>query len=375
MIENKILKVASNFQTEGQLTGAEAYGSGHIHETYRLTNKNKVLPDYLLQKLNTHVFKDIEQLCSNIQTVTSHLRGKIAKIPGSNTAKEVLTLIPTFEGQYFYECPEGDFWRMYLFLKNTKSYDLVESRKQAFEGGRGYGLFLTLLSDLNPNLLYEVLPDFHNMEYRMDQLNKVIEKDPVKRVKDVGDEIEFFKEKIDRLMIIRKMGQAGQLPLRITHNDTKFNNVLLNRNNRAQCVIDLDTVMPGYVAFDFGDAIRTIVNTADEDEKDLEKISVNMELFEGFAEGFIREAIAMLNENELDSLAHGCLLLPFIMGTRFLTDYIDGDNYYRTHFPGHNLQRARAQFRLVERLEEQFQKMQDIIHQVSTTEKSKLETK
>lgn len=375
MKENKILEVASNFQTEGQLTGAEAYGAGHIHETYRLTNKNPGLPDYLLQKVNIHIFKDIEQLSSNIQIVTAHLREKIAEIPGSDTTKEVLTLIPTIEGQNYYECPEGGFWRMYLFLEDTKSYDLVETRKQAFEGGRGYGRFLSLLSDLNPDLLYEVLPDFHNMEYRLDQLNKAIEKDPVGRVKEVRKEIEFFREKIDRMMMIRKMGQAGQLPLRITHNDTKFNNVLLDRNNQAQCVIDLDTVMPGYVAYDFGDAIRTIVNTAEEDEKDMEKISVNMELFEGFAEGFIREAIAMLNENELDSLAHGCLLLPFIMGTRFFTDYIDGDNYYRIHFQGHNLQRARAQFCLVERLEEQFQKMQDIIHQVSTTEKSTLKTK
>jgi hypothetical protein len=179
-------------------------------------------------------------------------------------------------------------------------------------------------------------------------------------------------EKQEKMKTILNWGKEGLLPVKTTHNDTKFNNVLLNEDDKAQCVIDLDTVMPGYVAYDFGDAIRTIVNTAAEDEKDLEKIGVNMALFESFAQGFLHESIDGLNQKEIESLAYGCLLLPFIMGLRFLTDYLDGDNYYKVHFPGHNIQRARAQFRLVEKLEGQFPTMQRIIRQSGENEKAKL---
>ena len=364
MGKNEFSEIISNFQIEGEIINVEAYGSGHIHETFRLKNKKSDLNDYLLQKINTKIFKSVSNLMSNIQLVTSHLRKKVSEIPGSDVDNEVLTLILTTTGQNYYAHDDGSCWRMYLFLKGTQSYDLVENEKQAYEGGTAYGRFQSLLADLDASRLYEILPDFHNINYRLNLFQEAIDRDPFNRVKQVGREIDIVRAKQEKMMTILKMGENGLIPLKTTHNDTKFNNVLLNQNNVAQCVIDLDTIMPGYVAYDFGDAIRTIVNTATEDEKDLVKIGVDMQLFESFTKGFIREANKDLCTAEIESLAHGCLLLPFLIGLRFLTDHIDGDNYFRIHFPGHNRQRARSQFRLAEKIEEQFPRLQSIIYQI-----------
>ena len=372
MTTSEIRQIISVFQLEGNIIEIAPHGSGHIHETFHLKNENPDADDYILQKINHSVFKNVEKLMENIELVTRHLRAKVAGTPGGNSSDNVLTLVSTISGTSYYKHDDGSYWRVYLFLKKTKSYDLVENPDLAFEGGRAYGRFQSLLADLDAARLFEVLPNFHNIEYRLNLFDDALKNDPVKRVPECAREIAFVREKQEKMTTILNWGRAGLLPVKTTHNDTKFNNVLLDENNKAQCVIDLDTVMPGYVAYDFGDAIRTIVNTAEEDEKDLGKIGVNMPLFESFASGFISESINGLNERELESLAHGCLLLPFIIGLRFLTDHLDGDNYYKIHFAGHNLQRARAQFRLVEKLEEQFQNMQEIIRKVGEVEKAKL---
>ncbi len=364
-----ILKIVSEFQVKGVIDKIEKYGSGHIHETYYLKNKDPWQDDYILQEINHKIFTNIPRLMANIRHVTSHLYKKVSEIPGSDPKQEVLTLVPANNGSDYYLHSDGSYWRIFLFLKGTRSYDLVETTKQAYEGGRAYGRFQSLLSDLDASQLYEILPNFHNLEYRLGLLQDAVKSDSFNRLQEVQDLLRFVYSREDKMMTILNRGKAGILPVKITHNDTKFNNVLLDKDDRAQCVIDLDTVMPGYVAYDFGDAVRTIVNTAKEDEKDLEKINVNMYLFEGFAKGFMQEAVHRLTRNEIDSLSHGCLLLPFIMGVRFLTDYIAGDIYYTIHFPDHNLQRARAQFRLVEKLEKQFPAIQKIILQLSEHDK------
>ncbi len=361
MKKNELTEIANHFFIEGNVADCVPFGSGHIHDTFRIVNEEPDKQDYLLQKVNTDIFGDMAKLMNNIDIVTKHLKKKIAKIPGSNPDKEVLTIIKTKNDEFFHKHTDGSSWRVFLFLDETNSYDLVENATQAYEGGKGYGRFLSLLGDLNAKQLHEVLPKFHNIESRLNLLQNAIDEDKVDRVKEVQKEIDFVKAQEEKMLVVLNMGKEGKIPLKTTHNDTKFNNILLDKNDKAQCVIDLDTVMPGYVAYDFGDAIRTIVNTANEDEKDLSKINVNMELFEGFAKGFLAEAKDNLNDDEIESLAYGCILLPFIMGVRFLTDYIDGDNYYKIHFPEHNIQRARAQFRLVERLIENFPKMQEII--------------
>lgn len=371
MTENEIKKIAEQFAIEGTVGELKAYGSGHIHETYRLKNADTQKPDYILQKINNSIFTNVEELMNNIQTVINHLQEQKQNDTTGSVKGEVLQLVPALDGKTYYQHTDGSFWRVYVFLEGTRSYDLIENDKQAREGGKGYGRFISALADLDPNKIFEVLPDFHNMQHRLNQLDTAIAKDPVDRLRTVAEEVNFVKERAERMTTIKRMGDAGELPLRITHNDTKFNNVLLNENDEAHCVIDLDTIMPGYIAYDFGDAVRTTINTADEDEKDLEKIQLNMNVFKAFSEGFIGETGATLTDNEVKSLSEGCLMLPFIMGVRFLSDYIDGDNYYRIHSPHHNLQRARAQFQLVRKLEENFEEIKNIIEQTSAKAKSK----
>jgi hypothetical protein len=359
--------IAAQFTTEGKIAAFKPHGSGHIHDTFQVINAQPEYPDYLLQRINHHVFKNVPALMENIQVVTSHLRAKLNAMPEASPEKEVLTLIPTRTGHWYYQDEAGNYWRLYYFLDDTHTYDIVQTPQQAYEGGKAFGKFQRLLADLPVNLLHDTIPDFHNIESRLRLFRDAIRRDPVGRVKEVQPEIQAIEQRAEIMGTVLRLGQTGQIPLRITHNDTKFNNILLNAADKAQCVIDLDTVMPGYVAYDFGDAIRTTVNTAAEDEKELEKITVNMDLFRGFTQGFLEETGSFLSQAELDSLSYGVLLLPYIMGLRFLTDYIDGDNYYKIGFPGHNLQRSRAQLQLVSKLEEQFERMARIINEIART--------
>lgn len=360
-------EVISQFNIAGSIASIQSHGSGHIHDTFQLVNTQKEHPDYLLQRINHHIFKNVPLLMDNIRLVTKHLRMKLADIPGGDPEKEVLTLVSTRFSQCYYQDTAGNYWRMYYFLKNTITYDIVQTQQQAYEGGKAFGRFQALLSDLEVNQLHETIPNFHNIQSRLQLFRAAVQKDRVNRVKEVSAEIAFLENRAEAMGAILRLGESGALPLRITHNDTKFNNVLLNSQNKAQCVIDLDTVMPGYVAYDFGDAIRTTVNAAAEDEKDLEKVSVNMDLFESFTKGFLDETRLLLSETEIASLAQGVLLLPYIMGLRFLTDYIDGDNYYKIHFPEHNLQRSRTQLQLVRKLEEVYPQLDRIILAYSNT--------
>lgn len=357
--------ILSRFEIKGQPASAAPYGSGHIHDTYLVKNAEAGQPDYILQRINHLVFKNVPALMDNIRLVTSHLRQKLEALPDAQPDKEVLTLVPTRDQNWYHQDENGNYWRLYYFLDNTRSYDLVSTPQQAYEGGKAFGKFQALLADLPVKQLHDTIPDFHNVVSRLRLFQAAKLADPVGRVAEVGPEIAFVEERREAMQTIFRLAAAGKLPLRITHNDTKFNNVLLNQQDQAQCVIDLDTVMPGYVAYDFGDAIRTIINAAPEDEADLEKIQLQESLFEGFAKGFLEETGATLTSDELDSLVQGVLLLPFIMGLRFLTDYIDGDHYYKIRFPEHNLQRCRAQFQLVRKLEARQESLQEIIRQLS----------
>jgi len=366
MLHN-IAQIVSNFCIEGDIAAIVPYGSGHINDTFHLKNTDPGLSGYLLQRINHHVFENVPALMRNVQLVTDHLREKLSRIPESNPDKEVLTIIWTKDQQCFF-CDEADnYWRMYCFLKDTKSYDMVLTEQQAYEGGKAFGKFQLLLSDLDANLLSETIPGFHNITMRLDRLNKAVLLDPKGRVKDVLTELTFIVERANTMVAIMNLGKEGKLPLRIIHNDTKFNNILLDMDDHAQCVIDLDTVMPGYVAYDFGDAIRTIINTAPEDEADLEKIGLSIPLFKAYAEGYLKNAVSFLSGMEVKSLVMGVLLIPYMQGVRFLTDYIEGDVYYKTHFAGHNLQRTRAQFQLLKKLEDNYDLLDQTIQNVAKT--------
>ncbi|WP_276496641.1 phosphotransferase [Pontibacter litorisediminis] len=363
--EARLREVLAQFDLKGSIASVQPYGSGHIHDTYAVKNGDDSCPDYLLQRINHNVFKNVPLLMENIDLVTQHLRQKLQHIPGARPDEEVLTLVPTQSKQSYHQDQDGNYWRVYLLLDGTRSYDIVETPQQAFEGGKAFGKFMSLLADLDTNQLHESIPDFHNIENRLRLLAEAVSRNPLDRVAQVREELDFVHKRAQDMSTICQLGRKGKLPLRTTHNDTKFNNVLLDKDDKALCVIDLDTVMPGYVAYDFGDAIRTTVNKAAEDEPDLSKINADLDLFRAFTEGFLQETSAFLTEEEVNSLEPGARLLPYIMGVRFLTDYIDGDHYYKIHFPEHNLQRARAQFRLVEVLEEKTPLLQRMIQEMA----------
>jgi hypothetical protein len=362
-----IPEIVANFCTEGNVEIIVPFGSGHINDTFHVKATDPELPGYLLQRVNHHVFKDVPALMNNVQLVTNHLKKKLTEIPDANPTKEVLTMVWAKDKQCFFCDTAGNYWRMYLFLKDTKSYDLVLTDQQAYEGGKAFGKFQLLLSDLDANLLFETIPDFHNIAMRLDRLNKAVLADVEGRVKEVLPELTFVIERADAMVTILNLGKEGKLPLRITHNDTKFNNILLDMNDHGQCVIDLDTVMPGYVAYDFGDAIRTIINTASEDESDITKVNLNIPLFKAYTEGYFKSAGGFLSDMEVKTLVLGILLIPYMQGVRFLTDYIEGDVYYKTRFAEHNLQRTRVQFQLLKKLEEQYAVLDQIIQSVAKT--------
>ena len=352
--------IIAHFNAKGEEFELTDFGSGHINDTFLVKCKSGTPPAYLLQKINSFVFKNIDGLMNNILYVTNHLKKKV-KSYGGNPENEVLTLIAAKDGKYYYKDSQSNYWRMTYFLENTKSYDLVTTGKQAYQGGFAFGRFQYMLSDLNPSVLIDTIPDFLNIETRLKHFNAAIRSDVCGRLKSVLEEVGFLDSRAVAMLEIPNLGKAGALPLRVIHNDTKFNNILLDERDNIQCVIDLDTVMPGYVAYDFGDAIRSIINTAAEDEGDLSAIQLNIPLFSEFTKGYLSQTKHFIFDMERKSLIMGVLLLPYMQSVRFLTDYLEGDVYYKTHFPGHNLQRARSQMQLFKMLELNRNKLDEIV--------------
>ena len=339
-----------HFITKGGEFEITDFGFGHINDTFIVKHKSGIYPAYLLQKINSFVFKNIDGLMNNMLHVTNHLKKRVADY-GGNPEKEVLTLIAAKDGKYYCKDSQSNYWRMTYFLENTKSYDLVTTGKQAYQGGFAFGRFQHMLSDLDPSVLIDTIPDFLDIETRLRHFNLAIKNDCCGRLGSVLTEVDFLHTRVVAMMEIPNLGKAGALPLRITHNDTKFNNILLDERDNIQCVIDLDTVMPGYVAYDFGDAVRSIINTAAEDVRDLNTIQLNIPLFIEFTRGYLSQTKPFITDMERKSLIMGVLLMPYMQSVRFLTDHLEGDVYYKTHFPGHNLQRARAQIQLFKMLE------------------------
>ena len=364
-MDRDLREIFDRFRANGSFESASPYGSGHIHDTFLVKTVEKESDDYILQRLNNRIFKNIPQLQKNIERVTGHLRARLIAKPGSDIKRECLNLINSHDGKTWITDEEGGYWRMYLYITNHKSYNIVDSTDKAFEGGKAIGRFQVMLSDLGGEPLFETIPWFHDIEKRLEVFYGKVKTDPVKRAESVQNEINFVIERAEEMKVILRLGGEGKIPLRITHNDTKFNNILFDENDKALCIIDLDTVMPGYVHYDFGDAIRTATNMASEDEKDLSLVRMNIELFRSYSEGYLSEASGTLNKIEKEYLAFAPRLITYTQAVRFLTDYLDGDNYFKIHHEHHNLQRARAQFRLIESMEEQYQDMQQIIKQLA----------
>jgi len=355
---SNLRSILRNFCIEGKPAAISRIGSGHINDSYLVTTTHA---EYVLQRINHTIFRNVPELTNNILKVTSHLKEKLLNQPVGLNSFCITQLIPTGKGEYFFQDHGGNFWRLYTCISGTKSYDIIENPQLAYEGGKAFGIFQYLTSDIDPDALYEILPNFHNIETRLSDFREIVKRDPAGRVKDVQREIFFIEERAVEMHTILNLGQQKKITLRITHNDTKFNNILFNENNRAISIVDLDTVMPGYLLYDFGDAIRTGANMAAEDEEDLSKVGIDLGLFKAYSTGYLEIARKFLCPAEIDHLAFSAKFMTYIIGLRFLTDHLDGDHYYRIHFPGHNLQRAKSQFKLLKDMDLNFSSMKEII--------------
>lgn len=358
-----MINIVNQFVTEGTVASIKPFGSGHINDSYKVNTTPESSPDYVLQRINHHIFSNVPELTSNILKVSNHISKKLAGHADLRHFK-IIRLIQTRDGHFFHHDSEGNYWRLYDFVRGSISYDEVANAELAYEGGMAFGIFQFLASDIDPLSLYEILPDFHNIAKRLTKFRDTVSHNPANRAKETKQEISFVETRSEEMHTILRLGEQGRIPLRVTHNDTKFNNILFNSGNKAISVVDLDTVMPGYILYDFGDAIRTGASTAPEDEADLSKVHIDLKLFEAYSKGYLEIARSFLNRDETDHLAFSAKFMTYIIGLRFLTDYIDGDRYYKTGFPGHNLQRARAQFKLLQSMEQNFSQMQGIIRKI-----------
>lgn len=362
--QEELIKIAKSFQLEGTVTSIQPYGSGHINDTFRLLIKTQDREkSFILQRMNGEIFKNRDELMSNIVRVTSFLKEKILA-QGGDPERETLQIIPTTEGKSYYTQENGDGWRVYPFITDTVSYDLAESPEDFYRSGYAFGNFQYLLADFPAKELYETILNFHNTVDRFAKFKKAVEADVMGRAKEVEKEIRFVMEREKDCHFFGELLENGEVPLRVTHNDTKLNNVLFDKDSaRAICVIDLDTVMPGFAAHDFGDAIRFGASTAAEDEKDLTKVSCNMNLFEAYFKGYMEGCRGSLTRREVETLPMGAKIMTFECGIRFLTDYLEGDVYFKTHYEGQNLYRTRTQLKLVKDMEEKWETMEKIVNQ------------
>jgi hypothetical protein len=359
-LKHNVRNVARHFQIPGEFCSAEPYGSGHINDTYCVVfDQAGTTTRYLFQRINHKIFKNPVALMENIQRVTAHLAGKMSGEP--DFSRRVLTLIPERNGQFYHRDDQGNYWRAYLFIEKAKTYDAVESASQAFEAAKAYGRFQKLLTDLPAPRLHDTIPDFHHTPKRFATLLKAVEKDAFNRAGFAKAEITFA---LQRAAIVDVLINA-KLPERVTHNDTKFNNVMLDDvTGEGVCVVDLDTLMPGLALYDFGDMVRTTTSPAKEDERDLSKVQMQFPMFEALVRGYLTSADDFLTKAEKQQLAFAGKLITFEIGIRFLTDYLSGDNYFKIHREGHNLDRCRTQFKLVESIEYQEEAMNELIESI-----------
>ncbi|SHO48644.1 Phosphotransferase enzyme family protein [Anaerocolumna xylanovorans DSM 12503] len=357
-----IEKAIAQFQTEGNVKSYGRYGNGHINDTFAVVFKEDVKEKrYILQRINHSIFKDPEKLMFNITQVTSFLKEEVKKL-GGDEFREVVTVISTRNGNSFYSDSEGSFWRMYLFIEDASCFEQVDKPEDFYQSAVAFGRFQKLLSAFDASGLYEVIPDFHNTPLRYERFLQVVKEDKCNRAKEVKDEIEFFIKRKEDMECCKNYLDEGKLPLRVTHNDTKLNNVMIdNKTGKGLCVIDLDTVMPGLSLFDFGDSIRFGANTAAEDEKDLSKVSLDLDLFEQYVKGYLTGCEGSLTDTEISMLPHGAKTMTLECGMRFLTDYLEGDVYFRIHREEHNLDRCHTQMALVLDMEQKWNEMNEIV--------------
>jgi hypothetical protein len=363
MMKYDLKQIFSRFQIDGEFLEAAPYGSGHINDTFSVDcRQGDETVRYVFQRINHNIFKNPPELMSNVARVTRHIRSKLESCGTKEIERKVLTLIPTVEGGDYYKDGDGNYWRAYVFIRGARTYDVLKTLDQAHEAAKAFGNFQNMLSDFPQPPLFETIPDFHNGLKRFETFQKVLKADVCNRAKDAKEEIEYLLANSWILEVFPKLVEQGVLPIRITHNDTKINNVMIDdKTNEGICVIDLDTVMPGLALYDFGDIVRTTASNSEEDEIDLSKVKAEVPRFKAIVKGYLEGAGGFLKQAEIDQLVHAGKFITFVIGTRFLTDYLDGDNYFKVHREGHNLHRCRTQFKLVRSLTEQEEELNQLV--------------
>jgi serine/threonine protein kinase len=359
---SKIEEAINAIDFHGTYIAHERYGNGHINDTFLIQfQQENTAVKYILQRMNHEIFKNPEQLMKNICGVTEFLKEKIKENHG-DINRETMNVIYTKNGEPYYKDSIGSYWRAYRFIEDATSFDQVVSPEDFYQSAVAFGRFQCLLKDYKAETLYEVIPDFHNTPVRFQTFQEAVEKDICGRVKEVLPEIEFLRSREKDMKVCMDLLDQGRLPLRVTHNDTKLNNIMIdNKTGKGICVIDLDTVMPGLSITDFGDSIRFGANEAAEDETDLSKVSLNLELFEIYAKGYLEGCNGSLSQEEVEMLPMGAKTMTLECGMRFLTDYLQGDTYFRIHREKHNLDRCRTQLKLVESMEQKWDEMNSVI--------------
>ena len=353
--KEELLNILDQFTLAEKVVSAEPFGNGHINDTLKVTNEKGEIK-YVLQRINHLIFTNVDMLQSNINTVTTHIREKLEAKGENDIDRKVLTFLPTKDGKPYYF--DGDsYWRVCLFIPNSKSYEEV-TPELSYEAGKAFGDFQSMLSDLPEGSLGETIPNFHNMEFRLQQFHDAVKANAAGRLEEVKDLIEEVEKRAEAMCIQERLYREGKLQKRTKHCDTKVNNMMFDADtDKVLCVIDLDTVMPGFVLSDIGDFIRTGANTGAEDDENLDNVNVNMDIFKAYTRGYMETAKAFLSPLEISLLPYGGRLLTYMQTVRFLTDYINGDTYYKIHSPKHNLIRTKAQFKLLQSLEEHAEEM------------------
>lgn len=353
-------EIIEKFDLTGNIISIELYGSGHINDTYLVTARGEGERRYIFQRMNTDIFQDTKALMENVTGVTNYLADKIRE-RGGDPMRETLHVIPLKTGESFY-FGDGGCYRMYNFVEDAKSFDAVEKPEDFYESAVAFGNFQSLLSDYPADTLHETIPDFHNTGKRFETFLQAVQGNDRGRMMKAQTEISFVMNHEKDMTILTDMLSRGELPLRVTHNDTKLNNIMLdNTTHKAICVIDLDTVMPGLSLYDFGDSIRFGANTAAEDEEDASKASLDLNLYELYVKGYIEGCKGSLTDTELKMLPMGAKIMTLECGMRFLTDYLQGDVYFKVHKKDHNLIRCRTQFALVADMEKKWSEMEAIV--------------
>lgn len=356
-MNTNLTQIASNFIIDSQIAAVEPLGEGFINDTFVAVSKQGTR--YILQRKNSTIFTDIPSMMDNIKRVTEHLKTKIIAA-GGDPSRETMTVIPTTDGKLCYVDADGGQWAMTLFIEDTIAYSRADTPELCEAGGRGIGKFQQMLSDFTEPLV-DILPGFHQMDFRFKQWDAIIAADPVGRAKSVAKEIAWVEERRAKILEVWGKVLNGEIPTRVTHNDTKINNILFTPQGNVLCVIDLDTVLSATILNDFGDAVRYYTNTGAEDDENLDNVSMNIDMFEGLTKGYLAEAGSFLSKSEKEYLAFAGAYITTEQVLRFLMDYIDGDKYYKIKCADHNIIRTRAQIKLAQSLEEQYDKMVAIV--------------